>query len=262
MRPIWSGSVSFGLVNIPVRLLTATDENSGVKFHFLHEKDLSPVGYAKVCKAEGIELRQDDIVRGYEYERGQYVVMTDEDFEAADVRASKTIELLNFVSADEIDVKYFEKPYYLEPDKGTGPATAYALLVQALDDAKKVGVAKYVLRNREHLAVLKPDNGVLLLEQIRYASELRSADGLNLPEVKVSEKELEFAKQLIDQRTSDWTPNEYHDTYTEAIQRVIDEKVQGTAVKPKGEAPSPTEVTDLMAALKASLGQAEGKEVA
>lgn len=251
MRAMWSGAVSFGLVNIPIRLYSATEEHT-LDFHMLHKTDLSPIGYVKVCKEEGEEVPQTDIVKGYQYERGRYIVVTDEDFERASPRKTKTIEIMDFVIVDEIDSIYFEKPYYLEPDKGADKA--YTLLREALEKSNKVGVARYVIRNREQLGVIKPMGEILVLDQIRFASELRQTGGLRVPSVDVQERELDMAVALIEQLTEEFAPDKYHDTYQDELLRVIHERVEGKEPEPGEPAPviSP-QVPDLVALLKASL---------
>ncbi len=257
MRPMWSGAVSFGLVNIPIRLYSATEEHK-LDFNLLHKKDLSPIRYVKVCKEEGVEVTQADIVRGYEFERGRYVVIEDEDFKRASPRKTKTIDIVDFVSVDEIDSVYFEKPYYLEADKGA--EKAYTLLREALEQSRKVGIAKFVLRNREQLAVVKPYGDVLVLDQLRFAGEIRPAEGLKVPEVNVDKRELDMALTLIDQLTDTFKPKQYHDTYSDELLRVIHEKIEGKAPEVAEEEEAPTKAPDLMELLKASLDQKKGRE--
>ncbi|MGH2442436.1 MAG: Ku protein [Chloroflexota bacterium] len=258
MRPIWSASLSFSLVNIPVRVYSGASDDDKVKFHMLHEKDLSPVGYAKFCKAEGTEITNDEIVRGYEYSKGEYVVVSDEELEHANVARTRSIELLAFVEVDEIPMPYFEKPYYLEPDKGADKA--YVLLRDALRDSRKVGVAKYVMRNRESLAVVQPVGDILVLEQIRFASQVRDAGELRQLDVTADPSELELALTLIKHGSRAFDPGEFRDTYSEEVQRVIADKVEGRVPAQKGEAPQPTNVQDLMSVLKASLDRQKRTE--
>jgi DNA end-binding protein Ku len=257
MRSIWTGTISFGLVNIPVRLYVASEEH-GLDLDMLHKKDLSPVRYVRVCKAEGHEVPYEDIVKGYEYQKGDYVVLTNEDFKRAAVRKTYTIDIVRFVSEGEIDSIYFEKPYYLEPDKGA--ERAYALLREALRKSKKVGLARFVLRNREHLGVVKPEEKVIVLNTLRYKDEIRDADDLKLPTAEAGRgKEVDMALQLIDQLTEPFRPEEFKDTYAQDLKHLIAEKVKGKTPAAEGEAPSPTAVPDLMAALKASLQKKKEK---
>lgn len=251
MRAIWTGALSFGLVNIPIRLYSATEDH-GLDFDMLHKEDLSPIRYARVCRADGKEVPYEDIVKGYEYEKGDYVVLDQEDFKKANVKKTKTIEIVDFVKEDEIDPIYFEKPYYLEPDKGA--AKPYALLREAIKKSKKVALAKFVLRNREHIAVIKVSGNVLVLDQLRFDSEIRPPDSLNLPKSeKANTREIDMALSLIDQLSAHFKPEQYKDTYAQDLKAIIEEKAEGKKPKTKGKAPQPTEVRDLMAALRASL---------
>jgi DNA end-binding protein Ku len=258
---MWSGAVSFGLVNIPIRLYSATEEHK-LDLHMLHKADMSPISYVKVCKEEGKEVQQSDIVKGYEYERGRYIVITDEDFERASPRKTKTIDIMDFVEAAEIDAIYYEKPYYLEPDKGADKA--YVLLRQALQKTSKVGIARYVIRNRESLGVVRPMGDLLVLEQMRFAGEIRKPEGLRTPDVDVQDREMDMAMALIEQLTDSFQPEKYHDTYSDELLRVINERVEGK--EPEEGEPAPvitSQVPDLVALLKASLEQprqADSKE--
>ena len=258
MRAMWSGSISFGLVNIPVRLYSATGGEAKLDFDLLHEKDMSPIRYAKVCRLEGEEVPNEEIVKGYEYEDGQYVILTDEDFERANVTRTRAIEITEFSDEADIDDIYFEKPYYLEPDKGA--AKPYALLREALRRSGKVGIARFVLRNREHLAAIKPTGDVLVLNQLRYSSELLEPDELKVPDPSLAdERELDLALTLIDKLSESFQPERYKDEYTEELRQMIEGKAQGRVPVAKGEEPEPTSVVDLMAVLKKSLEQERTK---
>jgi len=251
MKSIWSGAITFGLVNIPIKLFSASGENR-LEFDLLAKPDLSRVKYKKVALSDGRELENEVIVKGYEYEKGHYIVLGDEEFEQANAKKTKSIELLNFVDEDEVDPIYYEKPYFLEPERNA--EKPYALLREALRESKKIGIAKFVFRNREHLAALKPVGKVLLLNQMRYYQELRDYHALRLPASdNLSASELEMAKMLIEQLTEPFTPEKYYDTYIEALKRVISEKVKGKPISIKETLPKPTQVGDLMATLKASL---------
>ena len=252
MRAMWSGSISFGLVNIPVRLYSATGGEAKLDFDWIHQKDMSPIRYARICETEGEEVPFEEIVRGYECQDGQYVILTDEDFKKADVELTRSIDIMHFVQETEIDDIYFERPYYLEPDKGA--AKAYALLREALKQSGRVGIAKFVIRNREHIGAIKPSGDVLVLNQLRYQSEIRRPEGLKLPEADVAEaKEVELALALIDKLAEPFKPEQYHDTYTEELRQIIEEKAKGLVPVARGEEPKPTEVIDIMAVLKKSL---------
>lgn len=251
MRAVWSGAMSFGLVNIPVSMYSAVAPKE-LSFHFLHKKDLSPIRFARVCRQDGKEIPYDDIVRGYEYAKGDYVVLTEEDFKKANVREVSTIDIMNFVEEAEIDVRYFEKPYYLEPKKGS--AKAYALLAEALRRAKKVAIARFVIHKKEHLAAIKSQDGMLVLEQIRFQEELREPKIDTPPAMKkTASSEVDLALQLIDQLTVPFKPETYKDTYTEDLKQIIEQKAKGRTPKAKGVAPEPVQVHDLMEILKKSL---------
>lgn len=257
MRAIWSGSLSFGLVNIPVKLYSGSESRAGIELNMLHKKDLSPIRYARICREDGQEVPFDEIVKGYEYQKGDYVVLTDEDFAEANVKRTKSVEIVEFVHEEEIDTRYFEKPYYLEPDRGADKP--YALLREALKKSKKVAVAKFVLRNREHLAVVKPLGKVIVLNQMRFPSDIREPAGLKLPEESATDQEIKMALALIDQLTQPFIAEDFHDTYTEEIEKLIEAKVKGKKPAPAGKAPEDTKVKDLMATLKASLEAEQAK---
>lgn len=253
MRAIWTGALSFGLVNIPVKLYTATN-GQGISFNYLHGKDLAPVRYAKVCRIEGKEIPFKEIVKGYEYNEGEYVVIEEEEIEKANPRRAKTIDIQTFAKESEINPIYYEKPYYLEPAKGA--EKAYALMVKALTESKKVAICRFVIRTREHLAAIKGRSKVLVMDQLRFFEEVRPTNGLTLPSTElVSSRELEMALRLIDQLSESFDPKKYKDTYSEELMRIINEKVKGKRPSVKGKAPEPTRVTDLMQVLRASLKQ-------
>lgn len=256
MRHIWSGTISFGLIHIPVRLYNATKE-SRLNFKYLRKKDLCPIKYMRICRLTGEEVPFKEIVRGYEYQKGDYVVLQDEDFKKASVKKTQTIEILKFVNAAEIDQDYLEKPFYLEPTKEA--QKAYVLLREALKKSNKVGIAKFVLKTREHLAVIKPDDELLVLDQMRFKDELLDPKDLNIPkEQKYSKKELDIAIQLISQLTEPFRPEDFHDTYAEEIKEIVQNKARGKPVKPgKEEEITPTPVADIMAKLKESLEYAK-----
>jgi DNA end-binding protein Ku len=257
MRAIWSGVLSFGLINIPVNLYSAT-AGTKISFNFLHKTDLSPIKYVKICRRDGKELSQADLVKGYEYQEGDYIVLTDDDLKKIDRKKTESIEVLDFVNEAEIDTIYFEKPYYLEPDRGAGKA--YFLLLESLKKSKKVGIGKFVIHNREHLGVIKPHDDLLILEQMRFQDELQAAEKLRLPKHEsFRAKELSVATSFIDHLTKHFDPDDYKDTYRAEVQKLIKEKAKGHPIKTKGEEPlpSPTKSTDLMILLKQSLEQAK-----
>lgn len=254
MRPIWTGALSFGLVTLPVQLYSAT-AGTELDLDYLHKTDLSPIRYAKVCRKDGKEIPYEEIVRGYEYSDGDYVVLTDEDFKKANVRKTQLIDVVSFTQESEIDPIYSEKPYYLEPIEGSDKA--YVILREALKKSKKVGVAKFVLREREHLGIVKPVGDLLVLDQLRFASEIKTPKGLDIPEREPSVKEIGMALELINELTEHFKPEKFHDTYQEELQEVIDEKTKGKTPQAKGRKPEITKSRDLMEALKASLEKAK-----
>ncbi len=256
MRPIWSGAISFGLILIPVKLYPALREERP-DLHMLRRGDLCPIGYARVCRQTGEEVPYEEIVKGYEYRKGDYVVLEDEDFKRAGEKRTQTIEVMEFVSESEIDGIYLEKPYYLEPTKEA--RKAYALLREALRRTGKVGIARFVLRNREHLALLKPGKDVIVLNQMRFQSEIRPPSGLDLPPSEsATARELDMAINLIDQLTEPFSPEKHHDTYAEELRRITDAKIRGKLPAAKPAAVS-KEVPDLMARLRESLKKAKEK---
>ena len=259
-RAIWKGSISFGLVNIPIALYPATRREE-LKFRLLRKTDLSLVNYKRVAETDGKEVPWDQIVKGYEYEKGKYIVLKDEDFQRVDVEATQTVDIQDFVELGEIDPIFFYKPYYLEPQKGGDKA--YALLRDALKDSKKVGVAKVVIKTREYLAGVKPEDGALVLELMHFADELANTSKLHIPKkVEIGKREITMAKSLIDSMSSKWNPEKYKDDYRKALMEVIEEKVEagGKEIeeKPK-KAPKPTKVIDLVSVLQKSLEETDAK---
>jgi DNA end-binding protein Ku len=262
-RAIWKGSISFGLVNIPIALYPATRREE-LKFRLLRKSDLSPVNYKRVAEKDSKEVPWDQIVKGYEYEKGKYVVLKDEDFQRVDLEATQTVDIQDFVNQDEIDPMFFYKPYYLESQKGGDKA--YALLRDALKDSGKVGIAKVVIKTRQYLAGVKPENGALVLELMHFADELADPQKLHVPKkTEVGKREINMAKSLIDSMSSKWNPEKYHDEYREALMEVIEEKVEagGKEIEEKPrKAPKPTKVIDLVSVLQKSLEQTGAKEKA
>lgn len=255
MRPLWTGSIGFGLVNIPVKLYSAT-QASELDLDMLDAKDLARIRFQRINEDTGKEVPWERIVRAYDH-NGRYVVLEDADLKNAAVDKSDVISIRDFVDEAEVEGKYYEKPYYLEPDKGG--ARAYALLREALAKSGKVGVASFVMRTKEHPAVIQPDGPVLILNQLRFAQELRPTEELKLPKVqKIAPAELKLAMQLIDQGTGSFDIEHYKDEYTAALLKVIKAKAKA---KGGGAKATPMKVVhrkapdDLMATLKASLGK-------
>jgi DNA end-binding protein Ku len=256
MRAIWKGSISFGLVNIPIALYPATRKED-LKFRLLREKDLSPVNYKRVAEKDGKEVPWEQIVKGYEYEKGKFIVLKDEDFQRVDLEATQTVDIQDFVDLAEIDPMFFYKPYYLEPQKGGDKA--YVLLRDALSTNNKVGIAKVVIKTRQYLAGVKPEDDVLILELMHFADELADPGKLHVPhKMEAGKRELDMAKALINSMSSKWDPKKYHDDYREALMHVIEEKVEsgGEEIeeKPKTKK-TPTKVIDLVSVLQQSLEQ-------
>ncbi len=258
MRAIWKGSISFALVSIPISVFSATRRNE-LSFHNLHKKDMSSVSYKRFCDTEDVEVPWEEITRGYEYEKGQYVEITDEDLEKADTELTKTIQIMEFVNEEEIDPLYFDKPYYLEPQKGG--EHAYALMRDALAQSKRVGIAKVVLKSREHLAAVKPIGDMITLQTMRFAHEIVDAGSLNFPKkAEMSKKEMDLANTLIDSMSEQFDPKKYKDEYYDKVLEVIRMKVEGVAPQaPAGKATAPTKVIDLMEILKQSLKETQKK---
>ena len=262
MRAIWKGSISFGLVNIPIALYPATRKEE-LKFRLLRKKDLSPVNYKRVAAKDGKEVPWDEIVKGYEYEKGKFVVLNEKDFQRVDLEATQTVDIQDFVDLDEIDPMFFYKPYYLEPQKGGDKA--YTLLREALSDGKKVGIAKVVIKTRQYLGGVKALKDALVLELMHFAEELADPEKLHVPKkTTVGKREKEMAEALVKSMSSKWDPEKYKDDYREALMEVIEEKVEsgGEEIeeKPK-EKKTPTKVIDLVAVLQESLkAQSGGKK--
>ncbi len=256
MRPIWSGVLSFGLINIPIKVYSGT-AGTKIEFNLLHKTDFSPIRYAKVCRKDGKELTQDDIVKGYEYSDGDYVVLTNDDLKMVNMDRSQAIDVLGFVKESEIDTIYFEKPYYLEPDKGAGKA--YTILREALKKSKKVGIAKFVIHSREHLGIIKPHEKIIVLEQMRFEDQIVAWDKLTLPKAESPRvKELTMATSFIDHLTEHFDPADYKDTFHEKLAKLIKQKIKGHTTKViKFKEVSPTKSADLMIMLRESLEKAK-----
>jgi DNA end-binding protein Ku len=257
-RAIWKGALSFGLVNIPVEVHTAVRDNRP-RFRMLHDKDKSPISYERVCQKEEKPVAWEDIVKGFEYEKGRFIVLTKEDFEAAALERTRRIDVLDFVKAESIDDRFFDKPYYLTP--GAGGDEAYALLREAIRDSGRIGVAKFILRDVQHLAAVEAIDQALVVSTLRFADELVDTDSLRFPPAKAARKQdRDLAKTLIDNLSAEWKPEKYKDDYTENLMRVIKARMKGKEAKlVLDERPRDTNVVNLMERLRASLEQAGGK---
>ena len=259
MRAIWKGSISFGLVNIPIALYPAT-RREDLKFRLLRGSDMSPVNYKRVAEKDGKEVPWGEIVKGYEYEKGKFVVLSEKDFQRVDLEATQTVDIQDFVDVEEIDPMYFYKPYYLEPQKGGDKA--YVLLRDVLEKTNKVGIAKVIIKTRQYLAGVKALKHALVLELMHFAEELSDAEQLNVPKkLEPGKREIDRAKALVDSMTSKWSPDKYKDDYRDALLEVIEEKVEAGGeeieAKPKAKKQS-TKVIDLVAVLQQSLEKSGG----
>lgn len=253
-RAIWSGAITFGLVNVPVRLYSAVSEHK-LQFNFIHEKDESPIGYQKICKLEDKPVPDKEIVKAFEVSKGKFVHMEDEDFAAARVEGYNSIDITDFVPYDQIDPIYFAHTYLVGPQDGA--EKVYSLLVRAMEDSELAGIAKFVMRDRQYLGALRVREGVITLEQLHFADEIRPVDEVKTKRERVSKQELEMAQQLIESFTTEWKPEKYEDTYTDALMAVIKAKQKGKEVHVAAE-PEEEKPADLMEALRASL-QSAGK---
>ena len=257
-RALWKGSLAFGLVNIPVELHTAVRDHRP-RFRMLHARDKSPIQFTRVCAREGKPVAWEDLVKGFEYSKGHFVVLTKEDFEAAAVEKTRTVDILDFVEAEEIDDRFFETPYYLVPAKGG--ERAYALLRKAMRETRRIGIAKFILRDALHLAALEVIGDALVLTLMRFADELVDTRQLSLPDDSaVRKQELEIAKTLVKNLDAPWDPSKYADEYRDNLMRIIEGKMKGKRVELEvPEEKRDTRVVDLMERLRASLAQTSSK---
>jgi DNA end-binding protein Ku len=262
-RAIWTGAVSFGLVYIPVQLHSAS-HTSSLDLDLLDKNDFAPVGYQRINKRTGKVVEWGDIVKGYQYSKGKYVALSDEDFKQANVKATQTVDIQQFIDEASVPPEYFETPYFLSP--GKGGAKVYALLREALKKSKKAAVATFVMRGRQHLALLHPSGNALMLNTLRFEEEIRSADDLDLPGKSsgVTPKELAMAERLIDDMTGEWNPSQFKDTYSRDLLARVKEKIKSrethklTPAEKSREPRQSAQVIDLMEVLKKSLEQGKG----
>ena len=261
-RSIWKGAVSFGLVHIPVSVVSATRQ-SGIDFDWLDERSLDPVGYKRINKTTGKEVPSEHIVKGIEHGKGKYVVLSEDEIHNALPEATRTIDILTFVEAREISILHFEKPYYLAPDKNG--EKVYALLRDTLSAAGKVGVANLVMHSKQHLAVIMPLGDALVLNTLRWADEVRSAEDVGLEglDAKVSKKEVDMAQRLVDDMTEQWDPEQYHDTFKDNVMALVERKLKDGKLEAVAEEPeaeySGADVIDLTELLRRSLGGKKDK---
>ncbi|MBA3237132.1 MAG: Ku protein [Parachlamydiaceae bacterium] len=248
---MWNGSLTFGLINIPIRVYAASEERA-IQFHMLHKKDLSPIRFKRVSQQDEKEVPYSEIVKGYEYSKGEYVVVDEDEFKKANQKRTSTMEIQHFAEVSEIDIIFFEKPYYLEPDKKAGKA--YRLLVEALKKSQKVAIVNYVFHNKEHLGAIFSENDILMLVQMRYHAEIRSASSLTIPEEQISPKELKMALDLVDQLTAPFEAEKYRDLYADELLNLIDKKLKGKKLPTRSDEIKPShKAQDLMELLQASM---------
>jgi DNA end-binding protein Ku len=263
-RSIWSGAISFGLVNVPIKLYSAVSKKT-VRFHQLHGETGSRIQQRRVDPSTGEEVAYEDIVKGFEIGKDRYVVVTPDELEALDPEKTRSIDIEDFVDESEIDPLYYDHPYYLAPDRGA--EKAYRLLLEAMKRAGKVAIARVVIRNKEQLVAIRPSGDVLTMSTMNFADEVVPADKIeeigaesDEGKAKTTKRELDMAQQLIDSLTSEFDPGKYKDTYRERVLDLIERKAAGEEIAAPPEAPEPAPVPDLMAALEASLQEAKGKE--
>jgi DNA end-binding protein Ku len=260
-RSIWSGAISFGLVNVPIKLYSAVSRKT-VRFNQLNKDTGNRIQQKRVDPDTGDEVGYDQIVKGYELTKDRYVVITPEELDALDPERTRTIDIEDFVDLEEIDPVYYDHPYYLVPDKGA--AKAYGLLLGAMKESGKVAIARVVIRSKEQLVAIRPAGEVLMMETMLFHDEVVPSDDIeDLPdaqEIKASDRELKMAQQLIDSLSSEFEPERYHDEYREKVIELIERKAAGEEIAVQPEAPQPARVPDLMAALEASLAAVKDKD--
>ena len=259
MRAIWKGSISFGLVSIPISLFPATQREE-LKFRLLRRSDLSPINYKRVAESDGKEVPWDQVVKGYEYEKDKFIVVTDEDFERADVKATQTVDIMNFVKIDEINPVFFYKPYYMQAEKGG--EKAYVLLRNALEESERIGIAKVVIKTRQHLAAIKSQEKGLMLELMHFPEELVDVSDFKAPATQPASKpEMNMASQLIESMSTEWDPEQCHDDYHASLQKMIEEKISHGGEKLPGpkKARKPANVVDLVSVLQQSIKETQKK---
>lgn len=262
-RAIWSGSISFGLVNIPIKLVGAVSDKD-IHFNQLHEQDGARIRYRKVCAKDGQEVPSEDIVKGYEIRSGHYVTFTDEELEQADPKAARSLDIEDFVELDQIDPTFFDKPYYLVPDKNANKA--YALLLAALEKSKKVGIARMVMHSKEYLVAIRALKGVLVMETMHFAEEVvppeSIADEVKADDVVVDKRQLELAQQIIDSLSRDFEPEKYENHHRKRLLELIERKAEGKEVVVEPDVPVSVRTADLLGALEKSLAHAKTRSAA
>lgn len=250
MHPIWKGFINFGLISIPIKLYSAVKERE-IEFHLFHKKDKSKIRYAKICEKEDKEVDWNEIIKGYEISKGKFVYLENEDFEKANLHKTSSIDIVDFAYENEIDTIFYEKPYFLEPDQKL--QKPYQLLFEALKETKKVAIVQFVMHNLEHIGIIKPYLNLLVLNQLRYVSEIKSTKDLGILHKEKSPKEINIAIKLIEELTEKFNPKKYKDVYFEDLKKLILEKSKGNKTFSKGKKPKVTKETDISILLKKSL---------
>jgi DNA end-binding protein Ku len=260
-RSIWSGSLSFGLVNVPVQMQSATRDRQ-IRFHQLDSKDNTPIEVHRFCSEEDVEVSYDEVVAGYEIEKGEYVMLTDEELAAAQPEKTTPIDIEEFVEIDDVDPVYYDHPYYLVPVGGEGASRAYELLREVMDREGRVALGRFVLRNKEYLAAIRPRGGRLTLTTMNFADEIRATDAVEdmVGGAKAPKREVDAAVELIEAMTTEWDPSRYEDRHRKRMLEVIKQKGEGVEIEPIDDGEAPSEVPDLMAALEATLAKAKGTD--
>ncbi|HKN33833.1 MAG TPA: Ku protein [Terriglobales bacterium] len=254
---VWSGYLTFGLISMPVRLFSGA-RSSSISFNMLHRDDLSRIKQQLFCPNDNRVVGRDEIVKGYEYRKDEYVVIEPEEIKKIEPKTAKTMEILEFVKSSDVDPVYFESSYYMMPEEaGRRP---YALLSKALEESQYVAIAKLTMHNREYTVFLRPKEGGLMLHTMYYSDEVREVEGFGRPDVELKEGEVKIAHQLIEALAGEWDPEKYHDTFQENLKKLIEAKLEGQEVQPVEKPKKMAPVVDLMAALKQSLAEMEGKK--
>jgi DNA end-binding protein Ku len=250
MHPLWKGFINFGLISIPIKLYSAVIEKE-FEFHLFHKKDKGKIRYARICEKDNNEVQWEEIIKGYEYSKDKYILLEDEDLQKANLHKTNSIEIIDFVNQSEIDTVFYEKPYFLDADiKNKKP---YFLLFEALKETKKVAIAKFVLHNHEHLAVIKPYSKILILNQLRYLNQIKSSKTFGISLKEKSPKEINIAIKLIEELSTKFNPKKYKDSYTNDLKKLINQKAKGKKIIPKGKKPIATKESDIEFLLKKSL---------
>jgi DNA end-binding protein Ku len=257
-RSLWSGALSFGLVNVPIQLVSATRDVQ-IHFHQLDSEDNTPIEVRRYCSEEDVEVPYEEIVAGYELDDGEWVMLTDEELAAAQPEKTRTIDIEEFVEERDVDPIYYDHPYFLVPTGGEGAERAYKLLCKVMDREDRIALGRFVLRNKEYLAAIRPRDGVLTLTTMTFADEIRPAGPIEelIGAAKAPRKEVDAAVELIEAMTTDWDPKRYEDRHRERLMKVIEAKGEGERIEPVDDGEAPTEVPDLMAALEATLADAK-----